>query len=406
MPTEVRQQFTRRPRPVGGTVLWVTISLFPIFTLQFLIASAFSSGDSHRSLARSGAGLREPPETGPGWRSREYRNAMLMDNRRGRDVRRTHSNRGRGRSLNIDSGTGNGNYLLNVPLLELPGRGIPLSLSLFYNSLLWQQTNSKNFVFDHDHDWPAPGWSLGFGQISSLVRLRSSSRTPTRHAICALAPHNSMLLKAFGLSTARPTTELCWIATLRTSSTRSRINSWSLGASLTQTVRPRTMVRLTQAAALCFPRGLQTQMELQSAGTATLGGIGASLAEDAVILSPPILAAEVYAGSIAGQAYILSQGDLKPNIERALAREPGSYGGYAGAASGFSLIDQGPRFADAAITMGQGGTSAEIVVKYSDGSTSTYSVTPNETGVTITDVTVVPIAGGGIKIVVKTESEQ
>ena len=146
--------------------------------------------------------------------------------------------------------------------------------------------------------------------------------------------------------------------------------------------------------------------ELQSAGTATLGGIGASLAEDAVILSPPILAAEVCAGSIAGQAYILSQGDLKPNIERALAREPGSYGGYAGAASGFSLIDQGPRFADAAITMGQGGTSAEIVVKYSDGSTSTYSVTPNETGVTITDVTVVPIAGGGIKIVVKTESEQ
>jgi hypothetical protein len=90
---------------------------------------------------------------------------MRMDNRRGRDVRRTHSNRGRGRSLNIDSGTGNGNYLLNVPLLELPGRGIPLSLSLFYNSLLWQQTNSKNFAFDHDHDWPAPGWSLGFGQI-------------------------------------------------------------------------------------------------------------------------------------------------------------------------------------------------------------------------------------------------
>jgi len=147
------------------TVRWAALSLLFVFTLQFLSASALSSVDAHRGVARSGAGLREPPETGPGWRAREYRNAMRMDNRRGRDVHRAVLNKSRLQNLDADSGTGNGNYLLNVPLHELPGRGIPLSLTLFYNSLLWQQTNSKNFVFDHDHDWPAPGWSLGFGQI-------------------------------------------------------------------------------------------------------------------------------------------------------------------------------------------------------------------------------------------------
>ena len=136
-----------------------------LFGIAWLLLGASCPVDAQSKAPRPLAGLREPPETGPGWRSREYPNAMRMDNRRGRDVRRTLSNKRRFRTSNVDAGTGNGNYLLNVPLLELPGRGIPLSLTLFYNSLLWQQTNSKNFVFDHDHDWPAPGWSLGFGQI-------------------------------------------------------------------------------------------------------------------------------------------------------------------------------------------------------------------------------------------------
>jgi RHS repeat-associated protein len=106
----------------------------------------------------------EPPETGPGWRDGEYLNAMAMDNRRGRDVHRPVKNR-RNIIANADAGTGNGNYLLTIPLLNLRGRGLPLSLNLYYNSLLWQETAGNTFVFDHDFDWPAPGWSLGFGQL-------------------------------------------------------------------------------------------------------------------------------------------------------------------------------------------------------------------------------------------------
>jgi YD repeat-containing protein len=111
------------------------------------------------------AGIREPPETGPGWRDGEYQNAMSMENRRGRDVRRRASQRRTPRNANVDAGTGNGNYLLAIPLLDLPGRGLGISLSLYYNSLLWQSTTSGTFVFDHDWDWPAPGWSLGYGKI-------------------------------------------------------------------------------------------------------------------------------------------------------------------------------------------------------------------------------------------------
>ena len=163
MALDVFQQIAK-PLPTVRTARWIAVSLLFVVAFQFPIASGLSLVHAQGSPARSGAGHREPPETGPGWRTREYRNAMRMDNRRGRDVHRTPAHK-RFRSLDVDSGTGNSNYLLNIPLLELPGRRMPLSLSLFYNSLLWQQTNSTNFVFDHDHDWPAPGWSLGFGQI-------------------------------------------------------------------------------------------------------------------------------------------------------------------------------------------------------------------------------------------------
>jgi RHS repeat-associated protein len=59
---------------------------------------------------------------------------------------------------------GNGNSRLTVPVIRLPGRGLNIVLDLIYNSNLWHK-NTNSIIFDIDHDWPAPGWSLGFGKL-------------------------------------------------------------------------------------------------------------------------------------------------------------------------------------------------------------------------------------------------
>jgi RHS repeat-associated protein len=68
----------------------------------------------------------------------------------------------------LDGGAGSGNFQLAAPVLSLPGRGLDLSLALAYNSRVWNKAvggAANEITFDIDHDWPAPGWSLGFGKI-------------------------------------------------------------------------------------------------------------------------------------------------------------------------------------------------------------------------------------------------
>ncbi|HEV2827108.1 MAG TPA: RHS repeat-associated core domain-containing protein [Pyrinomonadaceae bacterium] len=67
----------------------------------------------------------------------------------------------------IDGGAGSGNFQLKAPLVGLPGRGIDISLGLSYNSRVWNKAGNV-INFDIDRDWPAPGWSLGFGKILDL----------------------------------------------------------------------------------------------------------------------------------------------------------------------------------------------------------------------------------------------
>lgn len=83
---------------------------------------------------------------------------------------------------------GSGNFMLTVPILNLPGRGLDLNLALTYNSQIWHD-GDDGIVFDPDNGWPAPGWSLGFGK---LVRIEGSAMLVdsdgTRHPFTALAP--------------------------------------------------------------------------------------------------------------------------------------------------------------------------------------------------------------------------
>jgi YD repeat-containing protein len=60
----------------------------------------------------------------------------------------------------VDLGSQNVNW--GVPLLYLPGRaGLDLSLTLFYNSLVWTK-DGVNMKFNADFGAPAPGFRLGF----------------------------------------------------------------------------------------------------------------------------------------------------------------------------------------------------------------------------------------------------
>ncbi len=71
----------------------------------------------------------------------------------------------------VNAGSGNVNTTIQVA--DYPGRGeLPLRLDLVHNSRVWQRTvgispPTSTMTFDIDHDWPAPGWSLGFGKMVS-----------------------------------------------------------------------------------------------------------------------------------------------------------------------------------------------------------------------------------------------
>jgi len=58
------------------------------------------------------------------------------------------------------------NFSWRLPLVSLPGRGVDLSLSLWYNSLLWIKTDN-NISFDDDRGFPGPGFRLGFPVIQA-----------------------------------------------------------------------------------------------------------------------------------------------------------------------------------------------------------------------------------------------
>lgn len=79
-------------------------------------------------------------------------------------------------ALHGAAGVGSGNFTFNVPVVNYPGRAShSLGLDLTYNSRVWQRVTkaSETMIFDVDHDWPAPGWRLGFGRIVGMDKGRS-----------------------------------------------------------------------------------------------------------------------------------------------------------------------------------------------------------------------------------------
>lgn len=98
-----------------------------------------------------------------------------------------------GKTVTVATGgteTGNKNFSFGIPIVSLPGRGIDVSLSLVYNSLLYHKSvdpsdSSTQLTYDTDSGYPAPGFRLGYGQLEDQGSSGFTLTDPdgTRHAL-------------------------------------------------------------------------------------------------------------------------------------------------------------------------------------------------------------------------------
>lgn len=93
---------------------------------------------------------------------------------------------------------GSANFSFDVPVAELPGRGVDVALSLVYNSRLWNASkttsNQTRMTFDVDGGWPAPGFTLGYGQVEHKVAVGDTHYVlidpdGTRHKLASSGGH-------------------------------------------------------------------------------------------------------------------------------------------------------------------------------------------------------------------------
>lgn len=88
------------------------------------------------------------------------------------------------------SENGNKNFTFGLPIMNLPGRGIDVTLALSYNSLLYNKStdpfdSSTWLTYDVDSGYPAQGFRLGYGQIEDQgsAGFTLTDADGTRHAL-------------------------------------------------------------------------------------------------------------------------------------------------------------------------------------------------------------------------------
>jgi RHS repeat-associated protein len=119
-------------------------------------ARAHASANKPPALASAATPAAAVPLPGDGWDGTNYWSADDPGNTIGNPPGSAQ-----------DGGAGSGNFQIMAPVLALSGRGTDIGLGLAYNSRVWNKAGSQ-ITFDIDRDWPAPGWSLGFGKLVGL----------------------------------------------------------------------------------------------------------------------------------------------------------------------------------------------------------------------------------------------
>ncbi len=93
------------------------------------------------------------------------------------------------------------NFNFGVPIINLGGRGIGASLTLYYNSRLWSR-HGNAVTFNAVNGWPYAGFSLGFGRVvtygsdPSVTLRRRVVTTPSRHQMARTFNTSAMRLMA------------------------------------------------------------------------------------------------------------------------------------------------------------------------------------------------------------------
>ncbi|HYV11705.1 MAG TPA: DUF4214 domain-containing protein [Pyrinomonadaceae bacterium] len=93
--------------------------------------------------------------------------------------------------------SGNRNFNFGLPVVNLPGRGLDVSMALTYNSLIWNKStnpiNSSTWMtYDVDSGFPAQGFRLGYGQIEDQgsAGFTLTDSNGTRHALVYSSQYN------------------------------------------------------------------------------------------------------------------------------------------------------------------------------------------------------------------------
>lgn len=86
--------------------------------------------------------------------------------------------------------SGNKNFTFDLPVVNLRGRGVDVSLALIYNSLVWNKSTNPSdsstwMTYDVDSGYPAQGFRLGYGQIEDQgsAGFTLTESNGTRHAL-------------------------------------------------------------------------------------------------------------------------------------------------------------------------------------------------------------------------------
>jgi RHS repeat-associated protein len=150
------------------------VLLFCLITSSLLVPKPTNAANMAAPLP---APLQLPKEPGlTGWDENSIGVATEPTRRRGRNP--VYDTVGIKRSaLQDDAGVYSDNFHFSVPIVHLAGRGLDVNLDLHYNSRVWEQMG-RQMKFDPDGDWPAVGWSLGFGKIVNDILVEADG---TRH---------------------------------------------------------------------------------------------------------------------------------------------------------------------------------------------------------------------------------